>query len=76
VATLAVLLLAGGLFLWVLLPLFGTAEPIRQGPSGDAVRRSMERNLQEFRTDLHLDKLDREDFEDFERDLEVTPEKA
>ncbi len=70
----ALLVLAGGLFFWALSPVFGKPQPIPQEMPKAGVRLAVERNLQEFRTDLDLNKMGEDDYRDLERELEETIE--
>lgn len=70
--TLVVLALAAAAFSFALRPLFGKPEPIPQDrPEGD-IRLALEKSLQEFRTDLQMQKIQEEDLRAIEGYLEQT----
>lgn len=68
------LALAGAiaLFLWVLNPIFGKPAPLESSGSGEEIRESIARSIQEFRADLELGKIRQEDLAQIEDHLRAS----
>jgi len=57
-------------FVWVLLPLFGTARQIAQSRSAEDVQAAVSKSVQELRTDLELHKIRQDDLDHIQAFLE------
>ena len=62
------------LFLWVVWPLFGPAEPLREPDAQKEAEESIGRSLREFQADVDLGKVQPEDLHQIENDLRSLPD--
>ncbi len=74
---LAALLASSGcvaLFLWVIWPLFGEAEALREPDAQRETEENIEASLREFQADVDLGKVAPEDLKQIESDLRSLPD--
>ncbi len=62
------------LFLWVIWPLFGEAEALREPDSQMETEESIEASMREFQADVDLGKIAPEDLKQIESDLRSLPD--
>lgn len=61
------------LFLWVMWPLFGPSEPLREPDLQKEAEENIVASLREFQADVDLGKVEREDLRQIESDLRALP---
>ncbi|MCI4397389.1 MAG: hypothetical protein JHC34_00985 [Acidobacteria bacterium] len=62
------------LFLWVMRPLFGPSEPLREPDLQKEAEENIVASLREFQADVDLGKVEREDLRQIESDLRSIPD--